>query len=211
MNKYLVFLVCLALLVPIASAQVLTSAMPNDPGEWTFALFGAKQSNVSNISTLSQTLYGVTAGYGLVKNLQMTLIYENGSYGGVAGIDQSLTSYTATLLYNLIQESEKIPVSVAFNPTFSLLTQKANPGGISGGSNYSLGVVASKMIGTFIPYVDLLYSSANLDGVSTEYDLTLGSIWAFSEQNAIVAENTWQFQPDGYTMGRASLALAYSL
>lgn len=210
MKKYLVLLVWLALLSTVVAAQVMTSALPNDPGAWSVALIGAKQSNIGNVSALSQSLYGVSVGCGLVEKLQATVIYENGTYSGIAGLDMSLSTYTVTLLYNLIQESENFPVSVAFNPAFSLLSQNSNPGGLTSGTNYSLGIVASKMIGTFIPYVDLLYSSANLGGVSTEYDFTLGSIWAFSEPYAILAENTWQFQPGGYTVGRLSLALAYS-
>lgn len=207
LKKYIIFLIWFALLSPAAPAQILTGAIPNDPGEWTFAVLGAKQTNVGNLSNYSQTLYGVSAGCGLVKNLQAMFVYENGNFSGVPGLDSSLVAYNVTFLYNLIRESDKVPVSVAFSPAYTILSQDST----LKGSNYSLGIVASKMVGNFNSYVDLLYSGTDLGGASTEWDFTLGSIWLYSAHIAFVAENTWQFQPAGYTVGRWSLAAAYSM
>ena len=100
-----------------------------------------------------------------------------------------------------------MPVSVAFNPSISLLSQSDS----TSGSSYSLGLVASKMIGKFMPYLSLAYADTNLGGESSEVDLTAGGTWLAADHIAAVAENTWQFQSGNYTTGRWALCLAYSL
>jgi len=206
MKKYLVILACLMLLAPVAFGEVLTGAIPNSPGAWTFALFTARQSNVGNIGSLYQSLNGMSVGYGLVDKLQANLVYENGVFGGIPGYDMTMNSYTLAFVYNLIMESGAFPVSVAINPSVSLLSQSDS----TSGSSYSLGIVASKMIGKFMPYLSLAYADTNLGGESSEVDLTAGGTWLATDHIAVVAENTWQFE-NGYTTGRWSLCLAYSL
>ena len=71
-------LICLFVTATVASAQILSSAIPNSPGVLSIALMGARQYNAGNNSSLYQTIYGIGAAYGLCDRTEVDLIYEHG-------------------------------------------------------------------------------------------------------------------------------------
>ncbi|MBU0672729.1 MAG: hypothetical protein KJ732_06870 [Candidatus Margulisbacteria bacterium] len=208
MKKYLCSIACLLLLGSVAFAQVLASAIPNDPGIWTIALFGGRQSNVGNNSSLAQTLYGIAGAYGLGNRTELDLIYGYGSFSGVQGMAMQLSCYTLSLKYNLLME---VPLSLALGASTTLLSQKDNFAGSPNGNNYGFKILVSKVISSFIPYACLNRSYTSLGGDSIATEVTLGGIWLAAPKWAWLAENIWQLQDSGYTSGQFSLCVAYTL
>ncbi|MFH1683693.1 MAG: hypothetical protein ABIA67_02290 [Candidatus Margulisiibacteriota bacterium] len=207
MKKCLVFLVCLVLLSPVVTAQVLTGAIPNDPGVWSIALIGAQQSNVSNDSRLSQTIYGIAAAYGLCDRTELDLVYESGVFSGVPGMEMSLYVYSLSIKYNLLMEA---PVSVALGANYTLLSQKDNYAGSPNGNNYGYKILVSKVISSLLPYACLAQSYTSLGGDSNAVEATAGVMWLATGKISLMAENTWQLQSDGYTSALFSLGAAYT-
>jgi len=56
LKKYLFSLICLFVTATVASAQVLSSAIPNSPGVLSIALMGARQYNAGNNSMIGGAL-----------------------------------------------------------------------------------------------------------------------------------------------------------
>lgn len=207
--KRLLFLSAILLVAgSLSHAQVLTSAIPNDPGQLSFAVFGGGQSNVGNTPGLVQTLGGAGLAYGIGNRTEVDLVYEYGVFSGVPGMDIMLNNYILTLKYNLLLEA---PFSLALGGNYTLVYQADNFAGSPSGNNAGVKLLASKIISSFLPYACLNRSFTSLGGLSNATEATAGCMWLATQNITWMAENTWQFQDAGFTSGQFSFCAAYTL
>jgi hypothetical protein len=208
MRHLLTLVALLMILASSAGAQVLSSAISVPPGQWKLYGIAGRQGNVGNNSSFTQTLYGLGLATGLADKTELDLTYEYGGFSGIPGMELSIGSISLSLKYNLLLEA---PFSFAVGANYSYLYQRDNFAGSPTGANYGLKVIISKVYSKFIPYACLNRSCSSLAGESYSTEATLGGIWMINNRFAVMAENTWQMFPAGYTGNMFSFSGAYSL
>jgi len=220
MRTFLISLLLAALLISTASAEVLTTANPIGQGRWAVLGSGVQNQNVSNNSGYSSLLLGGYVGYGLTDTLDAYIQAGTGSTTGLPAVvtANSLTALGAAVKYQLMKEGDSLPVSVALAAQAKAITAKQTIGTETtmNGSQWTIGLGASKVMIPFIPYCGLAYRSSGGEITEqTQFDITVGTAIAWSEQGAVFVEYTAQsITPTGgtnYSSGQVAGAVAYKI
>lgn len=197
MKKLILLLVLIMGIASLASAEILIYANTLPQGKWGFEGAYVKDSNVSNMADVSLTSYGVKAAYGLTDRLELDVAYGMGSYAGLgAGNESSVAPASGVVRYNLLAEDENIPASVTIAAGYQSIPVKSNLGGVETRATYGksgVGMIVSKMVLPFIPYLGLTYNSLNQDGINVlSTELTIGTALAWSQEGQVMIEYTNQ-------------------
>lgn len=235
MKKLFISVLLAVCCATLASAELLVTANPLGQGKWAFSGVYMQDSGLqeAGLTGLSLTSYGVYAVYGITSKCDLFLNVGTASVGNIpatlngvplAGSAMSMTSYGLTGKYTIVDEGTTLPVSVALGAGYrSIATATTSPTIIGGGttntngSQMLAGVGVSKVIVPFVPYAGLMYRSTASGGstVSTQLDISVGSVIAWSKQGAVFLEYTSQsITPNGgsaYTSGQIGASVAYSL
>jgi hypothetical protein len=189
MKKFAALFLCVFLIAPLVYAETLTTANPAGKGNWIFEGVALRDMNVSNISDGTATTYGVLGCYGITDMLDFTAVIGSSTYAGTGIAGMTATAYSGVFRYSLLQESASLPVSLSASLGYTSITSSM-AGTVTNGSKTGIQFNASKMMIPFIPYAALAYNSLSLGGDSTSIELTVGSAFAWSRQNAVLLEYT---------------------
>jgi hypothetical protein len=261
MRVFVASLVLGIMLVSVASAELLSTALPLGQGKWAVEGAGLLDSNVNNnmtpigAATLTMNTIGGYVGYGITDKLDAYLQYGSSSVAGgptingtvVAAIahipalaalpgsvasGQTMSTIGLTAKYTFIQEGKGLPVTVAGGLGYRTINFTQISGWVdsmtaptkvvevdttSTGSQIMAGVGVSKMMIPFVPYAGLAYRSLTQSGnaVSTQLDLTVGTLFAFSTKAFVFIEDTMQsITPNGgtaYSSNQIAAAVAYAI
>ena len=219
MRSILIALVLLFVVSSIASAELLSTAMPLGQGKWGVLGAGIRDMNHSNTSDWYLTTYGGYVGYGLTDKLDAYLQLGSATAGGLpAGLEMSGILYAISLKYTVLEEGNNMPVSVSVGAGYRSGSRREK---IITETNFNdtqimAGVGVSKVFAPFIPYGAIAYRSNSTNGndAGTQLDITLGSAIAWSTQGAVYVEYTSQSitpKPAGnnYTSGQIALGVGY--
>ena len=181
--------------------------------------------------------YGAATVGGLptVNGAYLAAAYGNPALAALPGSVQAKSSITAIGLnakYTLIEEGNGLPFSLAAGAGYKSLNYSMTTPGLDSltaptkiigtdatatGNQSMVGFGISKMMIPFIPYAGVDYRSTTQSGnaVSTQVDLTLGTLIGLSMHGGILVEYTQQsVTPNGgsnYSSGQVSGAVAYIL
>jgi len=230
MRLFSVLFLVAALFVSAASAELLTTANPIGQGKWMLEAAYLNDANVNNSSSYTMTTPGCYIGYGVTDKLNLYasagLVTVNG-LPTILGVQlaQTITAIGLSGLYNVMDENNGSPVSVAVGAGYRTLNYSMTiPAGVgvastttANGNQMLVGVGVSKIIAPFAPYSGFTYRSTSQSGnaVSSQMDLTVGTALAWSMQGAVLVEYTMQsITPNGgsaYTSNELALGVAYKI
>jgi hypothetical protein len=221
MRSFAIGLLVAALFVSAASAEMLITANPIGQGKVAFLAAGMNDSNYFNAAGSSLSTYGGYVGYGINDKLDVfgtlgsATVNNPGALGAAA---VGITSFGANLKYAVMSEKD-MPVSVAVGAGYKSMTMALTTIGTAlfPLSQASIGVGVSKMMSPFVPYGAVTYRSTKNGSadLATQLDLTVGTAFAWSAQNAVLVEYTNQAVTpkvgSNYTSGQIALGVAYMM
>lgn len=176
MKKLTAVLFICAALVSVACADVMMTACPLGEGKWSVMLGSMADQNYYNMGN-TDVMYMDSAGYGLTDNLDLYascgLGYSQKGSTMPMGI-MTMSSIGAALKYTLISESLTAPISVAAD--CGVRTCSMSMASMTG-TQYNIGLIASKMIKIFTPYVgiNLRETKMRYQGDYSQVDYTVGT------------------------------------
>jgi len=223
MKKLFVIALLMAFFATMASAELLITANPIGQGKWAVLggfLSDSGQQSFPLTGLTAQTL-GVYGGYGVTDKLDVYLQGGQMTVGGLpVGVAVKDTAYGLNLKYAVLEESSSMPVSVALGGGYKILSRDTTMGPVTantGGNQWGVGAIVSKMMVPFIPYGGLTYKSTSYAGATamTQMDITAGSAIAWSTQGAVFVEYTSQaITPTGasaFTSGQIAGGVGYKI
>ncbi len=204
MKKFVFVLALMVVFAAAASAEVLVTANPLGQGNLGYIVAGQYMS--TNNPNTNMNGVGGFLGYGISDKLD---IFGKLAYGMGSNVPSYLTSASGIILgvagrYALASEKD-MPASLSVVGGYQATTKTYNivGGGTSGAAigDLGIGVVASKMLIPWIPYVAVVYHSLSQSGsTGSNIELALGTQLALSKSSAVQAELT----SNSITMGAAS-------
>lgn len=223
MKVIIAILLVVASLISVSSAELLITANPLGKGKWGGLISYLSDSNLrlGAATGITAASLGGYAGYGLTDKLDLFVQSGQMTYGSLpAGVTSVIvTAAGVTAKYTLIEEGASSPVSAALGVGSKILSSETKIGGATttaNGNQSLIGVGVSKVIVPFVPYAGLLYrTTGGSIANSTQLDLTVGTVIAWSLQGAIFAEYTLQsITPSGassYTANQIGLGVGYRI
>lgn len=227
MKKLFVLTLVMALFATMASAELLVTANPIGKGKW--AALGAFLSDsglqFGGLTGLTAQTIGAYGGYGINEKLDLYLQVGQVTIGSLPvapGVPTGIKTlgYGLNLKYAVLEESSSMPVSVALGGGYKILSQDMTSAlgtANTGGNQWGVGAIVSKIMVPFIPYGGLTYKSTAYAGTTTmsQIDITVGSAIAWSTQGAVFVEYTSQaITPTGvggYTSGQIAGGVGYKI
>jgi len=221
MKKFLGVTALVLLVATIASASVLFTPLPMGKGKWGASVSGTQTSNWQDQKDAKGNGYSASVAYGVLDKLDLyvqvgqiksdKLTSPTGVPAAPLGtLDMTTNQYGFLLKYNILNDAEGAPVSVAVGAgaatlgtsiTFTLPALLGGTAftGTSNGSYGGGGVMVSKLFIPFVPYVGVQYLMAGGDFAKyTQLDITGGTYIAFSRNWGCFVEYSAQTQtPDG--------------
>lgn len=221
MRAFLAGLLIACLIAPIASAELLVTAMPFGQGRWVFEGAGISDANVANTTGMGASTLGAYLGYGLTDKLDMIVqagqVTVTGLPIGISNL--KTTGYGMNFKYAIATAGDSMPVDIAIGAGYKLLSQVTTITGLgdmtNNGNQMLLGIGISKLMVPFIPYAGFDYRAIgyNANFSSAQFNLTIGTAIAWSEQGAVFVEGTSQaiapVGAAGYTSNQVALGVAY--
>jgi hypothetical protein len=166
-------------------------------------------------------------GYGINEKLDLIVSAGQSNVTGMAGAYVGVSAIRATgyglnLKYALASAGDNSPVDVSIGAGYKLLTQVTSITGLgdmtANGNHMLLGIGISKIMVPFVPYAGLTYRATGYEAnaTQTQFDWTVGTAIAWSQQGAVFLEDTMQvITPvgggDGYSSNQLAIAVGYTI
>lgn len=213
MKKIISAIFVFVAIASLAGATVLVPANTLGAGKWGY--LGAASYGISSIANSNFYAVGGFGAYGVTDNLD---VYAKVGYGvpsnPPAGVTSSAIEIGVAAKYLIVPESKDMPVSVSavagYQTKTTSITAPITMQTVEG--DLGVGVIASKVMIPWVPYVALVYHSLNSSNVTGKnLELALGAQMLLSRSSAIVGEYSYNsIDWSGATSTVSKISVAYS-